>query len=188
MFKDLVKKSRSYRSFQPGKTLSLEVLRELCDTARFAPAATNLQPLKYRLVYKEEERKNLLALTYWAGSLGIKLPPDGHEPAGYIVICHDTSLSVEKPIFLMDVGIAAQTMMLAAAERRLGGCMLGAFKPEDVSACLGLPEGLNPKLILAFGTPDETVVLTEVKDRVKYYRDEHNVHYVPKRSLDEIIL
>ena len=188
MLKDLVKKSRSYRSFQPGEGLSPEVLRELCDTARFAPAAINLQPLKYRLVCEKEERANLLALTYWAGSLGIKLPPDGHEPEGFIVICHDTSLSVEKPIFLIDVGIAAQTIMLAAAEMNLGGCMLGAFNPDDVRTCLNIPEELNPKLILALGTPAETVVLTDVKDRVKYYRDENNVHYVPKRPLDEIVL
>ena len=188
MFKDLVKKSRSYRSFRAGEGLDPSVLRELCDTARFAPAATNLQPLKYRLVYEKEERKNLLALTYWAGSLGLQLPPKGHEPEGFIVICHDTSLSQEKPIFFMDVGIAAQTIMLSAAEKGLGGCMLGAFNPEEVRACLNIPDELNPKLILALGTPDETVVLTEVTDRVKYYRDENNVHYVPKRSLDEIIL
>ena len=188
MLKDLVKQSRSYRSFQPSEGLEPEILRELCDTARFAPAAINLQLLKYRLVYEKEEREKLLPLTYWAGSLGIKLPPEGHEPAAFIVICHDTTLSQEKPIFLIDVGIAAQTLMLAASERGLGGCMLGAFNPDDVRACLNIPEELNPKLILALGIPDETVVLTDVKDRVKYYRDENNVHYVPKRPLDQIIL
>ena len=140
------------------------------------------------MVYKKEELARLLPLTYWAGSLGIKLPPDGHEPSAFIVICHDTALSSEKPIFLIDVGIAAQTIMLAASEQGLGGCMLGAFNPDDVRACLNIPDALNPKLILALGVPDETVVLTDVTDRVKYYRDENNVHYVPKRPLDEIIL
>ena len=31
-------------------------------------------------------------------------------------------------------------------------------------------------------------VLTDTAKGVKYYRDENNVHYVPKRSLDEIII
>ena len=45
-------------------------------------------------------------------------------------------------------------------------------------------------LIIALGKPDETVVLTELQpgQDFNYYRDENDVHYVPKRPLEEIII
>ena len=45
-------------------------------------------------------------------------------------------------------------------------------------------------LVLALGKPKEKVVVVPVgaDGDVRYYRDEEQVHYVPKRSLDEMIL
>ncbi len=45
-------------------------------------------------------------------------------------------------------------------------------------------------MIVAIGKPSEKVVLTEVgKDEpIAYYRDENDVHYVPKRRLEDIVL
>ena len=119
-------------------------------------------------------------LTFWAGSLTIKLPPEDKEPTAFIVICHDRSVAAEAPIFMVDVGIVAQTIMLRAAEDGFGGCIIGSAKAEKVSEALGLDDQLVPKLILALGRPDETVILTDAKDGdVNYYRDENNVHYAP---------
>lgn len=189
MFSDLVKKSRSKRSFSSEARLTERTLMELCDVARYTPAAMNLQPLKYRLVTDEREVARMTELTRWAASLTEKLPPEGKGPSGYIVICHNTAIAPQKPIFLIDVGIVAQTIMLAAAERGLGGCILGSAKEEDLIEALGLPEGIVPALVLGLGVPTETVVLTEAEaGAVKYYRDEEGTHYVPKRPLEEIIL
>ena len=131
MLKDLVKSSRSRRSFRPNVEISREVLLELIDTTRYCPATRNLQVLRYRLVTEKNELDDLLSITYWAGSLGIKLPPEDHEPSAFIVICHDTSLAQTSPLYSIDVGICAQTIMLAAAEMKLGGCMIGsAVRPS----------------------------------------------------------
>ena len=45
-------------------------------------------------------------------------------------------------------------------------------------------------LIVAFGKPDEKIVLTEVSsgESIKYYRDDQDVHYVPKRKLEDIVI
>ena len=188
-FNELVKQSRSIRSFKPGKKISEETLRELVALAQCCPAAMNLQPLKYRLVSREEEVVGLLGVTRWASSLSCKLPPKEQEPSGFIVICHDTSITPIKPLFTIDVGIVAQTMMLGACDRGYGGCIIGSAPEQTLSQLLSLPSHLVPVLVLGLGVPNETVVLTEAKDgAIKYWRDEQNVHYVPKRPLDEIII
>lgn len=188
MLKELVTESRSVRSFRQDR-IPEETLRELVGVARLCPAAMNLQPLKYHLITEPEECRRLLAITHWAGSLSIKLPPAGHEPVAYIVVCHDTSIAPEKPIFMIDVGIVSQTIMLAARERGLGGCIIGSASEENIGQTLALPAGIVPKLILALGVPDEQIRLVEAKDgEVRYYRDENNVHYVPKRPIEELLV
>lgn len=189
MLNELVTRTRSVRSFKGDVPVSRETLLSLCDLARRSSAAMNRQVLKYRLVHTPEECAALLPLTRWAASLSVKLPPEGGEPTAFIVICHDTAVAEEKPIFLYDIGIAAEVMMLGASEAGLGGCIIGSAASARVAEVLSLPENLIPKLILAFGVPDETAVLTEAENgEVTYYRDEQNVHYVPKRPLSEIIL
>lgn len=189
MMKDLVIKNRSFRAFRTGEAIPEERLRAWIDTARHCPSARNTQPLKYRIVTKESELDAVLPATYWAGSLGLQLPPIGQAPTAYIIICHDTSLSPVSGFSQMDVGIAAQTIMLCAAEEGFGGCMIGSVKGEIVSDVLNIPSHLVPQLALALGVPNETVVLTEAKDgAVRYYRDAENTHYVPKRPLDEILI
>ena len=186
---DLLKENRSRRSFDAEKKISEADLLALCELARLCPAAMNLQALKYRLVTSEEECALMVANTRWASSLEKKLPPKGQEPSGFIVLCHDTSIVEQKPIFLIDVGIVAQTMMLGAVERGFGGCIIGSGNPETIASLLHLPSHLTPALVLGLGVPTETVVLTDAQDgEIKYYRDENDVHYVPKRPLDELIL
>ena len=186
---ELMKKTRSYRSFKSGVTIEKETLLSFIDNARISAATMNLQPLKYRIVTGDEVAK-VLPLTRWAAALrDRKLPPEGHGPSAFIVICHDNAITPFKPIFLKDVGICAEVIMLSATEAGYGGCIIGSAAPDAVRESLSLPEGLEPELILALGVPDETVVLTEAADgNVTYYRDENNVHYAPKRRLEDIIV
>ncbi len=188
-FCELVKKNRSKRSFRSEEKIPYDALLSLCELARNCPAAMNAQPLKYRLVSSDEECALMVANTRWASSLEKKLPPRGHEPSGFIVLCHDLHIAEEKPIFLIDAGIVAQTMMLGATEMGFGGCIIGSGKAETLRELLNLPSHLVPVLVLGLGVPEETVVLTEATGgAVKYYRDENNIHYVPKRPLSELII
>ena len=189
MLKELVEKTRSYRTFASDTEIEESVLLELIDIARKCPAAMNAQPLKYKIVARSPEREALFAITRWAGKLKIKLPPEGHEPSAYIVICHDEGVAAQRPIFLYDIGIVTQTIMLAATERGLGGCIIGSATEDEMKRVLALPEGIVPKLILALGVPDEKVELADAKDGdTSYYRDENGIHYAPKRALEEIII
>lgn len=190
MLKDLLRASRSYRSFDPAVPVTEEMLLDWIDHTRYCPSSVNLQMLKLCPVTDSERTAALLSLTRWAGKLKeIKLPPEGHAPTAYVVICSDEGVISGADKFQKDVGIVAQTLMLAAAESGFGGCMIGSFSPDAVAQTLALPAGLVPQLILALGKPDETVVLTdEAEDgSVTYYR-ENGIHYVQKRSLANVIV
>ena len=188
MLKDLIKKSRSYRRFNQEVEVSEETLRELIDLARLSPSGANLQPLKFITVADRETNAELFECLAWAGYLqNWEGPSEGERPAAYIIILCDTEIREDSPV---DEGIAAQSMMLGAVEKGLGGCMLGAINRNQIREILDVPERYKVLLVLALGEPAETVVIDEVGEdgNIKYWRDDEGVHHVPKRPLDELIL
>lgn len=191
MFKDLVKANRSYRGYDESRRITREELLELVDCARYAPSSVNRQPLQYYLAWEKEDVDRIFALTKWARGLPeLELPHKGMAPTGFIVICQNLQWGDSLARFQKDIGIVAQTMLLAAAEMGLGGCMIGNFNAGEVKQTLELAEHLAPVLIVAVGKPAERIVLTEVgtEDSVDYYRDENDVHYVPKRRLEDVVI
>ena len=190
MLKDLILASRSYRSFDESVKISRDDLLNWIDHARLSPSSINLQMLKYRIVLKSDECAMMLKNTRWAAKIKDQvIPPTGHAPVAYIVICADKQVSPAADTFLKDVGIAAQSIMLAATEAGFGGCMIGSFDPTATRVDLGLGEHLVPLLVLGLGKPDETVTLVDAaKDgSVTYYR-EGGKHYVQKRTLKDLVL
>ena len=185
MLKDLVLKNRSYRGYDNDRRITKEEMLELVDLARLVPSAANRQPLRYHIAADKAEVDAIQALTLWAGALAhLNLPYEGHRPTGFVVICHDTTCGQN----LMDVGIAAQTLLLAAAEKGFGGCMIGSFKKKELTELLHFEENIVPSLVIALGVPDEEIHLVEAEGDVTYYRDENDVHYVPKRKLEDILV
>lgn len=191
MFKDLVKANRSYRGYDESYTFTKEELMDFVDHARFAPSSVNAQPFRYYLAWEKEEVAKIQSLTKWARALPqMQLPHEGKCPTGFIIICQDLNIGESLSRYQKDVGIVAQTMLLAAAEKGLGGCMIGNYGAKPVKEALKLPENLMPMLIVAFGKPDETIILEEIEEgeNTNYYRDEKDVHYVPKRKLEDIVI
>ncbi len=191
MFIDLVKSSRSWRGYDESRKLTREELMGFVDCARFAPSSVNRQPFVYYLANEKAQTDIIQPLTGWARALPEKkLPYPGHRPTAFIVICQETAWSADLGRYLRDVGAVAQTILLAATEAGLGGIMIGNFRPERVAEALKLPETVVPMLIVAVGKPDETIVLEEVEPGadLRYYRDENDVHHVPKRRLEDIVI
>ena len=190
MVYDLVKKNRSYRGYDHSYEFTREQLEAYAECARLCPSSVNKQPLKYFLACEKEMVDLIQQETHWARALPeLTLPHPGKEPTAFIVICQDDELDPDLKRYQKDIGIVAQTMLLAAVEEGLGGIMIGNFSSESVRKLLQLPETIHPMLIVAFGKPDEKIVITEVKDgNTNYYRDDEDVHYVPKRSLADELL
>ncbi len=190
MIRDLAIRNRSYRAYDRSRRISREELVELVDTSRYVASSVNDQPLKYYIACEEEDVKKVQALTLWAKGLPeLNLPFPGTEPVAFVVICIDQSIVVGGRTYLRDIGAVAQTMLLSAVEKGLGGCMIGNIRKQSLKDLFNMPENLEPNLVVAFGKPDEKIVITDVKDgNTHYYRDKEGTHYVPKRSLEEILL
>ena len=191
MFKDLVKANRSYRGYDESRRVTREELLEMVDCARLAASSVNMQPLRYYIAWEKDEVDRIQPLTGWAKGLpDLELPHKGMCPTAFIIICQDTKVWESLARFQKDVGLAAQTILLAATEMGLGGCMIGSFQAGEVLRALDLPEHLAPMLVVAIGKPAERIVLTEAAEgeSVAYYRDADDVHYVPKRALKDIVL
>ncbi len=191
-FKDLILANRSYRSYDMSKPIPHEVLLAAIDAARLTPSAANLQPLCYRLIEGEEACAKMLPLTAWARNLpDITLPPVGHAPTAYIVICQNLSVVPNPAASNRDVGIVAQTILLSAAEAGYGGCMIGSFRAEAVVETFGIdPAKYRPQLVVALGKPDEEITLVDLAPGANsaYYRDEDGRHFVPKRRIEDILI
>ncbi len=188
VFKELVAQNRSRREFDQSKPIDVSVLVDLVDTARLIPSGRNIQPLKYVLTTDPEQCEDIFPLLGWAGYLkDWKGPEEGKRPTGYITILLDTNIS-DTPH--CDHGIACQTLMLAAVEKGLGGCIIATINRKKLVTVLGIPEQFEVLLILALGVPAEEVVLESLPSdgKIEYWRTSDGTHHVPKRSLNELIV
>lgn len=191
MIKDLIKKNRSVRGYDNSRDVTIEELREMVDCARLSASSVNMQPLKYILVNTVDGKARVLKQVSFAAKLStLKLPHRGSEPMAYIVICQDEQISKSETGFLRDVGIAAQSITLAATELGLGACMLGYFSPDKLRQALDLSENLKPQLVISLGKSVEDIRIVDIEEgeSTDYYRDEAGIHYVPKRKLDDLII
>lgn len=188
--KELMIKNRTYRRFRESERIEPATLHELIDLTRYCASASNRQLLRYLIASTPEETAKVFPTLTWAASLpDWPGPAEGERPPAYIIMLADTRIT--KNIFCDD-GIAAQSILLGAAEKGLGGCMLAGIEREELRAALDIPEYFDVPLILALGNPTERVVIEDGArhDPVKraYWRDEEGVHYVPKRPLGQLIV
>lgn len=191
MIKDIVLKNRSYRGFDESYKFTKEEMVDFVDTMRLCASSANIQPLKFYISYEHDEVEAILKLTHFGGALPeLHLPRTGMHPTAFIVICQDLDISSNLNQFQKDVGIVAQTALLQATEKGLGGLMIGNFQADDVRKMLGLDENIKPQLVLALGKPAENIVITDIPESgvTKYYRDKDDTHYVPKRKLEDVLL
>lgn len=191
----LLGRNRSCRGYQKDykvHRLQLECIAGVC--AKVA-SAMNRQPLRFRLVTAADEAVGgapaerpsdiVLRHIHLGGALPeLHLPLPGTEPEAFIVVC---SAVPEDRYVDMDLGIAAQSMLLKAAELGLGGIVVCAFDREALQRDLALP--LAPLAVIAIGKPAEKFELKPARpgDSLKYYRQD-GVHVVPKLQLPDLLI
>lgn len=180
----LLQHNRSYRGYDASFKVREDQLRRIIEVVTLCPSARNQQVLRFRPVMGDEAASMLKYIRLGGALPELHLPFAGSEPNAFIVICS----SVEESKYVdIDLGIAAQSMLLQAVEIGLGGICIGAFDHEPLKELLGLK--YEPLLVLAIGRPAERIELKECGegDNLTYYR-EGGVHYVPKIRVDDLII
>jgi len=187
MLKELILKNRSYRRFDQSEIVPMRLLRAMVEAARLSASAKNMQPLRYMLFNDSESCSRIFPTLAWAGYMkDWPGPEDGERPSAYIVQLGDLDLTND---WWCDDGIAAQSMLLTAVEQDFGGCIIGSVQRERLRETLNIPDQYKIIQVLALGKPAEEVVIDEMSDGdIKYWRDKEEVHHVPKRGMDELIV
>jgi len=183
----LVLKNRSYRRFFQKPNVTKNTLKKLVNLARLSPSAANLQPLKFILSCSPKNNSFIFPSLKWAGYLkNWDGPKENERPTAYIVILGDTRITKN---FGCDYGIAAQSILLGATEMDLGGCMLGAIDKKLLKKSLKISKFYEILLVIAIGKLKEKVVIeTSKNNNIKYWRDNKDIHHVPKRKLKDLII
>ena len=182
----LFEKNRSYRGYQKDYVVKREMLERIVAVNTKIASAKNQQVLRFKLVTKDTGAEHIIQNMKLGGLLPeLHLPFEGTEPEAFIIIC---STIPEGKFVDIDLGIAAQSMLLKATEMGLNGIMIGAFNKAKVTEAFQLP--YEPLLILAIGKGNEKIKLQPIgeNDSKAYYRDENGVQYVPKLKLENILL
>ncbi|MBC8432200.1 MAG: nitroreductase family protein [Desulfobacterales bacterium] len=189
MIKNLIKKNRSYRRFHQDRRVDVETLRELVDLARLSGSAANLQPLRYILACDPQINAQIFACLGWAAYLkNWPGPKEGEQPPAYIIILSDIAKANDYVGY--DCGIAGQSILLGAVEKGLAGCMLGSINRKKLKDILNIETQFKILLVIALGEPKEEVVIETVghDNNIRYWRDDKEIHHVPKRELSDIIV
>ncbi len=146
-FMDVISKRRSIRKYK-ADPVSKEDLDYVLEAARLAPSWANTQCWKF-IVLTTDRMKEKLAE---AGQ-----PWTAKAPV-IIVACADPSLPGTKddqPYYMLDVGIAMEHLVLAAADRMLGTCWIGAFDEAVAKSALGVPANIRVVAFTPLGYPDQ---------------------------------
>lgn len=182
---DLIISRRSIRQFKQ-EPVSRDILQKFINASRLAPSAANRQPLEFVIVDEEKIRKEVFTCLKWAAYIAPEgNPKPGHEPVAYIVVLVNSE--IREKGFEWDVGAAIENMILAALEKGIGSCWLLSVDREKLREILNIPENYKIDSVLALGYPDENPVIEDMKDSIKYWKDQAEQLHVPKRKLEDVI-
>ena len=182
---ELILKRRTIRRFKPEQVPE-ELLNKLVNAGRVAPSGANLQPLEFIVVNNSELVAKVFPSLKWAGYIApAGNPPEGKRPMAYIIVLINTEIRSNGGE--VDAAAAIENMILTALEDGVGSCWLGAIDRDQLRALLNISQKYQIDSVLALGYPDESPVLEEMTDSIKYWKDENGVLHVPKRKFSDIV-
>lgn len=159
-FLRLAAERRSIRKYKPGPVERAMIDRCL-EAARLAPSACNAQPCRF-IVVDDPDLKEKLCSAAFTGLYSVTRFAAA-APVIVAVVSDRGKLSAwlgnqiqDTNFRLVDIGIAAEHFVLAAAEQGLGTCWIGWFSPKAAARALGLGAGKKVEILISLGYPAET--------------------------------
>ena len=153
-FLELAQARQSDRAYEPGRVIEREVLDSILEAGRLAPSACNGQPWHFTVV---TEPSLLHEVAKSTSSLGLnRFVKD--SAALVLITLEPTNLTSrfgcgikDKDFPIMDLGIAASYITLAAEDGGVGSCILGWFDEKRIKELVGIPQKKRLMLIVSLG-------------------------------------
>lgn len=155
-FLSLVESRQSDRSYDINHLVESEKLERILEAGRLAPSACNAQPWKFVVVTDKE-----LAEKVGKSAAGLGMNKFARQAPVHILIVEEsaniTSLlggKVKGKHFpLIDIGIVAAHLSLAAESEGLGSCIIGWFDEKEIKKLTGIPDSKRLLLDIVIGYP-----------------------------------
>lgn len=173
-FLQLVMSRQSDRAYDKEHSVEPEKLERILEAARLAPSACNAQPWRFVVVTDRELSRKVGKA---AAGLGMnKFAKDA--PVHILVVEESANITSllggkvkDKHFPLIDVGIAASHIVLAAESEGLGSCILGWFDEKEIKQLTGIPASKRLLLDIIVGYPlkEKRKKIRKVKEKVISY-------------------
>ncbi|HEY67152.1 MAG: nitroreductase [Chloroflexi bacterium] len=146
-FSELIEARYSARAYKPDPVED-EKLQQVLEAARLAPTAANRQPFQIIVIHtvgREAELKRIYNKDWFVQAplviCACGIPARGWRRRDGKSYCD------------VDVAIAMDHLILAAANLGLGTCWIAAFDPVAAREVLGLPDDVEPIAFTPLGYP-----------------------------------
>ena len=155
-FLQLVASRQSDRAYDRSRPVEREKLERILEAARLAPSACNAQPWKFVVITDSE-----LSVKVGKATAGLGMNKFAKDAPVHILVVEE-SMNItsflgakikDKYFPLVDIGIAAAHITLAAESEGLGSCILGWFDEKEIKKLTGIPANKRLLLDIIIGYP-----------------------------------
>ncbi|MFV0587101.1 nitroreductase family protein [Bacteroides reticulotermitis] len=173
-FLQLVLSRQSDRAYDKNRPVEKEKLERILEVARLAPSACNSQPWKFVVITDKE-----LARKAGKAAAGLGMNKFAKDAPVHILVVEEsaniTSLlggKVKGKHFpLIDIGIVASHLVLAAESEGLGSCILGWFDEKELKELAGIPTNkrLLLDIVIGYSVKEKRKKIRKPKDKIVSY-------------------
>lgn len=169
-FLNLVLSRQSDRAFDKQRIVEAEKIERILEAARFAPSACNAQPWRFVVV-----NDPVLAEKVGKAASGLGMNKFAKEAPVHILVIEESANFTsflggkvkDKHFPLIDIGISAAHLILAAESEGLGSCVLGWFDEKEIKKLVGIPSSKRLLLDVIVGYPSKGKKPKSRKDKEK---------------------
>ena len=183
---DTLASRRTYRRFTQ-QAVPQDVVDDIIEALRLSSCGANRQAVRLVIVRDPAVVAKVHPLVRWAAYLPPEqgTPKADQQPTLYAAVLQDSSVPGN---LSTDIGIALSNMTLAAWDKGVGSCIMGAINKPALTELLGITEPEQLVYMVAFGYPAHKahIVPMTAETGIKYYLDENGDYCVPKRSAQDI--
>lgn len=171
-----IRERRSVKHYDPNHKMSEAEINGLLELALLSPTSFNMQNWRF-VVVSDQAKKDAICAAAWnqaqvrEASITIVLCADlnahvdggrywvnAPEPVREMLVpmiapFYENNPQLQRDEAMRSVGIAAQTLMLAAKDMGYDSCPMIGFDPVKVGEIIGLPEDHLIGMMLTIGKP-----------------------------------